>query len=546
MIVLMVAGALLTAAEPPTIKFEDATAASGLSFTTTSGRDPVSQIVEAKGGGIVVIDFDEDGDPDLFVPNGATLDAPSAGPGAHLFENLGGLVFRDVTASSGIDHHRWSFGCAVGDVDADGHEDIYIACLGPDRLFRGLGGGKFVDATEAAGLGADNDFSTSAAFADFDGDGDLDLSVTNYLVYDPSKPVPATHFRGASVMGGPRGLVPEADRLHRNDGGRFVDVSEESGIRAVPAGFGLNAVAADFTHDGKVDLFVANDSMPNALFENLGGMRFRDVAARLGCATNIDGAAQANMGIAVGDVNSDGRPDILSTVFSDDTNTLYASTPAGFFNDASSRYGVGVPSRTLCGWAAAFLDLDHDADEDLFVVNGHVYPQATRELMNSTCAQPKLVMRRDGQRFVPVADESQPWLTSARRDRSAVFADFDGDGDLDAVVTGLNEPLQVLRNLHDRKDDWVEVRLDDPVSRGNRRGVGAGIELVQGERRQTRFIVGGGPFQSNQWPIAHFGVGPPPPGEDLPIEVRVYWPTGEETRAVVPRGSRATISPPAR
>ena len=523
------------------IRFEDASAQSGIDFTTTSGSDPSTQIVEVKGGGVALIDFDRDGDFDLFFPNGATLATPTRGPGARLFENLGGLKFRDATATSGLNHHAWSFGCAVGDVDADGFDDVYVACLGPDRLWRGQPGGRFVDGTAEAGLGVDDDWSTSAAFADLDADGDLDLYVTNYLKYDPASPVAPAHFRGFQVLGGPRGLEPAPDRLHRNDGGRFVDISQASGIRAAKPSFGLNAVIADFTRDGRPDIFVGNDSMPNFLHENLGGLSFREVAGRAGCATTIDGASQATMGIAMGDVNGDSIPDLLTSVFSDDTNTLFVSRSSGGFDDASSRYGVGAPSRTLCGWAVAFADLDNDADEDLFVVNGHVYPQATRESMNSEYRQPKLLMVRDGARFSRMRDDSQSWLSTPRCDRSAVFADLDGDGDIDAVITGLNEPVQVLRNLHDTPHDWVEVQLEDPTSPGNRRAIGARVELLQGGRTQTRWIGGGGPFQSTAWPVAHFGLGSPPAGKEPPMTIRVTWPDGTQTDHGVTRGERAQV-----
>ncbi|MSR69866.1 MAG: CRTAC1 family protein [Phycisphaerales bacterium] len=530
---------LAIASEPPAIQMRDVTAASGIDFTTTSGATPSSQILEVKGGGIAIIDMDRDGDFDLFFPNGSTLAAPTRGPGGRLYENIGGMKFRDVTAASGIDHHAWSFGCAVGDYDADGRDDMYIACAGADRLFRNLGGGRFVDVTATAGLGNETMWGTSAAFADLDGDHDLDLYVANYVECDPAKPIPPAHFRGFEVINGPRGLPAQPDLLYENLGnGTFVDRSESSGIRAPAASFGLNVVILDLTGDGRPDIYVGNDSRCNFLFENLGGMRFRDIAAKTGSATNLDGAEQATMGIAVGDVNGDGRPDLFTTNFSDDTNTLFVATPNGFFDDRTAQYGIGVPSRSLCGWATALIDLDHDADEDLFVVNGHVYPQATLATMNSQYMQPLLVMSRQGDRFVPVKDDSQPWLKSVQRDRSAVFADLDGDGDQDAVVSGLNQPVRVLENTHPPSNDWIVIELDDRDHAANRYGVGARITLKSGGITQTRWIVGGGPFQSNQPAQVHFGLGARP---IAPHEVTVRWPDGVETTSAVTPGTKQVI-----
>lgn len=527
------------------IQLQDVTKSSGIDFTTTSGDAVSSQILEVKGGGIALIDMDNDGDFDLFFPNGATLAQPARGPGARLYENLGGMVFRDVTASSGIDHHAWSFGCAVGDFDADGIDDIYIACAGPDHLLKNLSGGKFADVTDAAGLGHENLWGTSAAFADLDGDHDLDLYVVNYVECDPAKPIPPAQFRGLEVINGPRGLVAQPDLLYENLGnGTFADRSVESGIRAPQASYGLNVAVIDLTHDGLPDIYVGNDSKSNFLFKNLGGLRFQEIGTRTGTATNIDGAEQATMGIAIGDVNNDARADILTTNFSDDTNTLFVQRNDGFFDDRTSQYGVGIPSRTLCGWGAAFVDLDHDGDEDIFVVNGHVYPQATRATMNSDYAQPPLVMSRDGARFSQLKDAAQSWLNAPRRDRSLVIADLDGDGDQDAVVVGLNEPVQVLKNTHDSKEDWVIIALNDTAHPANRHAVGARVELSVGDLHETRWIIGGGPFQSNTSLQAHFGLGAVTlANAQMPIQVSVTWPGGETTTATVARGRRTVLTP---
>lgn len=494
----------------------------------TSGRTPSSQILEVKGGGLALIDFDGDGDRDLFMPNGATMADPEHGPGARLFENLGGLRFRDVTERMGARPTRWGFGCAVGDFDGDGRDDLHVGCFGGDILLRNVGGGRFEDVTAKAGVGGAG-WSTSAAFADLDMDGDLDLFVVKYLDFDPSRPPPPARFKGIEVMAGPRGLPARADVLWENQGdGTFRDVSEAAGLRGAIAGYGLNLAVVDFDRDGRLDVFVANDSEPNALLMNRtepgGPLRFEERGMASGVATNIDGAGQATMGIAIGDVDLNGFPDVFTTNFSSDTNTLHLNLDGRFFDDRTAQFGVGAPSRPLVGWATAFEDLDHDGAEDLVVFNGHVYPQATRVAMDSDYEEPPLVMRRAGQRFEVVADPG-PGLRGAHRDRTAVFDDLDGDGDVDIVVGELNGPLRVLRNAHDAAADWVKVRLAG-AQPGTSHGVGARITLVaDGRDVAHRWIWAGGPFQSTASPEAHFGA-PASLGDAL--SVRVEWPrTGQ-------------------
>ncbi|MSQ90692.1 MAG: CRTAC1 family protein [Phycisphaerales bacterium] len=531
----------------PRIQMVDVTAPSGIDFTTTSGSTPSTQILEVKGGGIALIDFDNDGDFDLFFPNGATLHEPSKGPGARLYENLGACKFRDVTAGSGLNHHGWSFGSAVGDYDGDGFDDIYVACAGPDRLFRNLGSGRFDDVSTVAGIGNEKLWGTSAAFADLDGDHDLDIYVTNYVECDPAKPIPPAHFRGLEVINGPRGLPAQPDLLYENLGnGTFADRSESSGIRTPTASYGLNVAILDLTADGRPDIFVGNDSRSNFLFENLDEWKFRDIGARSGTSTNIEGAEQATMGIAIGDVNADGQADIFTTNFSDDTNTLHVSRPDGFFDDRTAQYGVGAPSRPRCGWGAAFVDLDHDGDEDLFIVNGHVYPQATHGTMNSAYRQLPLVMSRDGDRFTVLQDPLQPWLNQPACDRSAVFADLDSDGDQDAVVSGLNQPVRVIQNSHPPAQDWAVIALDDQAHPMNRHAIGARIAIECGGKTQTRYFIGGGPFQSNAPAQAHFGLPLDWTAGARTIAVTITWPDGEVTKTAVPLGARTVVQRPSK
>jgi hypothetical protein len=509
------------------LHFTDVTERSGVRMSLTSGAAVPTQIPEVKGGGLALVDYDNDGDLDLFVPNGATLDAPTRGPGARLFENQGGLRFTDVTAASGIGFRGWGMGVAVGDVDGNGFDDLYVAAFGPDALLLNDGRKHFRDATREAGLG-DSKWSTAAAFGDLDGDGDLDLYVANYLAFDPAHPPAGATFRGQRVFAGPKGLEPSADVLYENvGGGRFKDVSAASGIASAKPSFGLGVAILDFDGDGRSDVFVGNDSMPSFLWTNQGGMRFADRALAVGLALNGDGEAQATMGIAIADVNGDGRPDVFTTNFADDTNTLRVSLPGeGGWDDRTRQYNLGAVSRPFLGWATAFHDFDLDGDEDLIVFNGHVYPTAKLDTMDSTYRQTPLLFERDGARFVRVAAErAGAWLAETHVDRSAAFGDLDGDGDVDVVVAERGGPVRILEN-DGAKGPYLAVALVDArPGVGNRRGIGSKVVLRQGPRVETRWIVGGGSFQAASTTAAHFGVAT---GE--PIAIEVTWSDGTVQR----------------
>ena len=499
----------------------DVTAASGIDAVFTSGEVPTTQILEAKGGGIALIDYDGDGDLDVFVPNGATMADPVHGPGCRLFENLGGLRFRDATGAAGLAFRRWGIGVAVGDYDADGWDDLYVTCYGPNALLRNRGDGTFEEVTEAAGVGG-SAWSAASAFGDVDGDGDLDLYVANYLEFDIAHPPAYSSFKGAPVFTGPRGLPPTPDVLYENLGdGTFRDVTESSGCAVVAPAFGLGAVILDFDLDGRQDIYVGNDSTPNFLFRNVSGdegPRFEEVGLRSGLATNVDGSEQSTMGIAIGDVSGNGYPDVFTTNFSNDSNTMHVNKSGSFFDDETRRYGLGMVSFPYVGWAAGLYDLDLDGDEDVLLFNGHVYPNATMESMDATYDEPALLFAREGGRFERVeASVAGAWLDEMHCDRGAAFGDLDGDGDVDVVVAELNGPVRVLRN--DAEGAWLVV-APEPVS------LGARVELSFGDSRQTRWIYSGGSFVSASAQEAYFGV----PAWVEEVDVEVTWPDGAVRR----------------
>ncbi|MDG2291509.1 MAG: VCBS repeat-containing protein, partial [Phycisphaerales bacterium] len=425
MLLLLLTMASSSALEPD-VHMRDVTGTSGLVFTATCGTLPTSEILEANGGGMALLDFDRDGDLDLFIANGSTLNDPEHGPGSRLYENCSTddtILFKDATSSSGIQITRWAMGAAAGDFDGDGHVDLYVTCHGPNVLLRNLGDGTFQDATRTADV-AGNAWSTSAAFGDLDADGDLDLFVVNYLEFDPDQPPARSQYKGNPVMGGPHGLPPTPDVLYENLGnGTFRNATEHSGVGAASPAFGLNLAILDMNDDGLLDVFVGNDSMPNHLWlQRPGdeGIRLDEHGQRQGIAANMDGHDQATMGVAIADVNGDSRPDVFTTNFSSDTNTLHIAAPDGLWDDRTSTMGLGLASRRMLGWASAFADLDHDGDEDLLMVNGHVYPQATLETMDSEYMQPPVLMIRDGQRFTRSTAPSK-WLTTPHRDRNLLL-----------------------------------------------------------------------------------------------------------------------------
>ncbi|MDG1136808.1 MAG: CRTAC1 family protein [Phycisphaerales bacterium] len=480
--------------------------------STVCGAQNPTQIIEVNGTGLALIDFDNDDDLDLFVVNASN--AP-----CRLYENVGdkSIVFEDVTERMQIDLKRWANGVAVGDINRDGFDDLYVTCHGANALLLNAGGESFEEVAVRSGV-ADAGWGTSARFGDLDGDGDVDLYVCNYVEYDfENPPAPAT-YKGQLVLGGPHGMTPEKDVVYENLGdGTFKDATKKWGFDSDPS-FTLNAAILDFTGDGLQDVFVGNDSMANYLFVNTGETptRFENRALQFGSATNGDGAMQATMGIAVADVNGNGRADIFTTNFSSDTNTLLLNDASGFFDDRTKRYGLGLLSRTQLGWTCGFHDFDLDGDEDLFIVNGHVYPNASMETMDSAREQPVLLLERKGERFERVD------LPGKYRDRAAVFGDLDNDGDTDVIVAQRGGDVRVLRN---------DARLEQPFIvefKGACLGAKIHVSFMDGSNT-TSWITDGFGFQSSSKNARKVFTKPI-------SSVEITWPSGnQETIVDVPK-----------
>jgi len=518
-------------------RFTDVSEASGVDLVLRSGASPSRHILEVNGGGVALFDHDRDGDLDLFLANGATLQNPEQGGGSRLYENDGKGKFADVTARVGIDVTRWAMGVAVGDYDGDGDDDLYLTCFGPNVLLRNdiSHNGKFVDVTATSGVG-DSGWGTSAAFGDLDGDGDEDLYVVNYLNFDPEAPPSRAGrmFMGVEVMAGPSGLTAQADRLFENrGGGKFKEVSAEWGAVAESPGYGLGVRFIDSNADGRREIFVGNDSTENFLFRRDAKGKWKNVGVTSGVASNYDGGNQATMGIAVADVDGNGFPDLFTTNFSSDTNTLHLNLEGRWFDDRTSQFGLAMLSRPYLGWGAGFYDFDADGDEDLFVANGHVYPETATRKMDSEYEQPPLMFVREGRRFRRAITAGDVFETRFRG-RAAAFGDLDGDADVDIVMTTLNGRVRLLRN-DGVAGKMLALRLRSKS--GSESGNGVRVERYVGDRVERRWL-GGGSFQSVDAPEAYFATLPEAPVSRLEI----YWQDGtRQTISPAPRSGRFRI-----
>jgi hypothetical protein len=524
---LILAAAAPPAAGPPTaqVRFVDVARQSGVIVANASGEEEKEYILEAHGAGVGWIDYDADGDVDLFVANGSRLRGypPGQEPSDALYRNDGGR-FTDVTVRAGVADKAWSFGVAAADYDGDGRTDLYVTQWGRNTLYRNRGDGTFEDATERAGVG-DRRWGTSAAFADYDGDGWVDLYVANYVDFElgavPRRgSSPTCRWRGLDVYCGPRGLRAAADVLYRNNGdGTFSDASARAGVSLREPLYGLGVSWADYDNDGDADLYVANDSTPNLLFRNNGDGTFAEMGTPLGCAYSGDGREQAGMGVDWGDYDGDGWLDLFVSNFSHDYYTLYHNEGGRRFSDASFRSGVAEPTLKSLGWSTRFADFDNDGWLDLFVANGHVYPQVAQEPVGTLYAQRSQLFRNRGDgRLEEITESAGPAFAVPHLSRGAAAADYDDDGDVDLALTHLHEPPGLWRN-EGAGGHWLSLRLRGAGR--NRDAIGARAEVTAGGRARIDEVRSGTGYLSQSDFRLHFGL-----GAETRAAVRVRWPDG--------------------
>jgi hypothetical protein len=515
--------------------FTDMAATSGLVFNHTSGATGKFYMPEIMGSGIALFDYDGDDDLDVLVLQGHDLDADvdkatdevSGQPGHRLFRNelnpSGILWFTDVTDSAGIDNRGYGMGVATGDIDNDGDQDVYVSHFGHNALYLNDGAGHFDEAT-AGQTTIDELFSSSVAFVDYDADGLLDLFVTNYNSFVTGGPANCHGRSGALDYCDPLTYSPAPDRIFHNLGdGRFADVSAKTGIEE-HFGTGLGVVGADFDSDGSVDIYVANDKMANILWINDGHGNFSNVAPMSGVAYNANGKAEASMGVLAGDVDGDGDEDLFMTHLNGQTNTLFLNDGTGFFRDATDERNLGGSSLPHTGFGTIWIDYDNDGDHDVLIANGAVLGKGQDSVgREAAYGQKNQLYRNNGTgRFAQVSDSAGESFGFERISRGAAVGDIDNDGDLDAVISNSDGPVELLINRGVAAHHWLSIRLRG--TRSNRDGAGARIALL----RENGTIIwrrahSDGSYLSASDIRVHFGL-----GETTHVRgVGVIWPTGQ-------------------
>jgi hypothetical protein len=510
--------------------FRDLAAAAGLTARTVIGGEHTKDyILETTGGGVAILDYDNDGWPDIFLVNGARLAqaSPDTAPTSHLYRNRGDGTFVDVTEKAGVGGHGWGQGVCAGDYDNDGDVDLFVTYYGDQVLYRNNGDGTFTDVTRQSGLSLSSPrWNTGAAFLDFDRDGHLDLFVSAYVAFADATRYPRgsrgdCFWKGLGVMCGPHGLAGSQNMLFRGNGdGTFSDVSEKAGLLAARPAFGFTPLVLDYDNDRWPDVYVANDSAASLLFHNNHDGTFKDVGLQAGVALTADGRAQAGMGVSAGDYDRDGWLDIVKTNFDDDTPSLYRNLGRGLFDDATRAAGLAVNTRYL-GWGTGFLDVDLDSWPDILIVNGHVYPEADRLGGHYSYEQPKLLYRNLGNgRFEDVSLRAGSALLEKKASRGAAFGDLFNTGMQDVVVNNMHDPPSLLHNCAAPAGHGLLIELVG--TRSNRSAIGARVTVSVSGRRLIDEVRSGGSFCSHNDLRIHMGLG----SQTRANTIEVAWPSG--------------------
>ena len=489
------------------VRFSDIASKAGLVFTHFNGAQGEFYFPEIMGAGAAFLDYDGDGYQDVFVANGSSLPRPDLAqdPTSRLFRNRGDGSFRDVTAGSGLElRGRFGNGVGVGDFDNDGDPDLYLTGYLSSALFRNQGDGTFTEITAEAGVENRGHWAFSSGFFDYDRDGDLDLMVANYVLFDTQQNT-VCRQGGERSYCHPSTFKSDFSTLYRNNGdGTFADVSQVSAIGKV-AGKALGVVFADYDGDGWQDVFVACDTTPDLLFRNNQDGTFSEVGLLAGVAYDHNGHARAGMGVDAGDYDADGLLDLVVTNFSMEGNALFRNLGDGSFSEETYTTGILENSFLNVGFGVGFLDFDNDSDLDVFSVNGHVVHNIERYRDDTTFAQRMLLYENTGARYREISSESGACFERLDVGRGAAFADFDNDGDVDILVSNNGSRLRLLRNDGGNQENWLSLRLVGQTS--NRDGIGARVRARVGDRWLHRRVRRAGSYLSSHDVRVHLGLG---------------------------------------
>lgn len=508
----------------------DITAATGIRFEHLSSPE-AKFIAESMSGGVALIDYDGDGWPDIYFTNAQSVEMALHGVKAKgaLYHNNHDGTFTDVTDKAGLGYPCWAMGAAVGDYNNDGRPDLLVTCLNGVVLYRNNGDGTFTDVTKASGLGGDSGWATGAAFGDYDSDGWADLFVSHYVDFHLNDlPVFGSNnsckYLGLDVQCGPRGLKGLPDHLYHNNGnGTFTDISKQSGVDDPERRYGLTAVWTDFDDDGKLDLFVTNDGEANYLYQGDGKGKFQDVAFVSGVAANEDGLEQANMGVAVGDYLHTGRMSLFLSHFDIEYAALYRNDGGMNFADTSIASGIARGTQGYVGWGDAFVDFANDGWQDLFLVNGHVYPQVDSVPRSTRYLEPKLLFlnQRDGT-FRNVSKRVGTALSVEQVSRGVAVADLFNDGKMEAVVENLVGRPMILRPEGGPQNHWISFQLLGVKC--NRLALNARVRATAGDLVQVGEVLSGGSYLSQNDLRIHFGLG----NHERVDKAEILWPNGKK------------------
>jgi len=510
----------------------DITASTGIHFEHVSSPEQ-RFIVESMSAGVALIDYDRDGYPDIYFTNAQNTEMARRGQKARsaLYHNNGDGSFTDVTDKADVGLPCWAMGAVVGDYNNDGWPDLLVTCFGGVVLYRNNKDGTFSNATREAGMGDDKMWATGATFGDYDNDGFADLFVSHYVQFDLNHMAALgssdiCKYLGIDVQCGPIGMKGSPDTLyHNNRDGTFTDVSKKAGVADEEHRYGLTAIWTDFDQDGKLDLFVTNDGQPNYLYQGNGKGLFEEIGFSSGVGLSESGARQANMGIGLGDYLHTGKMSVVISHFDNEFAAFYRNDGAMDFTDVSLSSGVGRGTVGYVGWGAAFVDFDNDGWQDLFVVNGHVYPQVDQIRSSLRYLEPKLLFlnQRNGT-FKDISKLAGQAIQVPQVSRGMAIGDLFNDGKLEAIVENLKGEPMILRPERGPSNHWISFQLEGVKC--NRLALNARVRIFAGDLVQFDEVVSGGSYLSQNDLRIHFGLGP----HERVDRVEITWPGGKVER----------------